>query len=226
MTSKYKVASNVTCSETNAVEYLKTLFNIIKVDDLKDRIQHFVERVDKLEERINNSQTNENLIQKIEALETKLQDVYERTINYNRGTILFAEYNRTIAVSPYITYIYTNPKNRAIVKLYDPNDTLVEDVMIDWKSHASPGQTMEDLRLNLEKTLNDIVWEDNLLYKEVANNGNRITQLEEALNSTDISDIRNDVNVLTNTEVPEIKNRIDELESIVFMPPTAIEPTE
>ena len=306
MTSKYKVASNVTCSETNAVEYLKTLVNNIKVDDLKERIQHFVERVDKLEETINNYQTNENLIQKIEALETKLQDVYERTINYNRGTILYQEDNDAIALSPYINHFYTNYEIRATVKTYEENELPKEDVVIDWKTHVLPGQTIEDLRANLEKTLSEKMYDAERLPLAIGNLQRRMTNLEEDLSnyptnsqidtmqndfnnllntkmdkqfmdpegkkviwkdhngedvetvatrnveefldlvnnnvtklteryeilnseqisSNDISDIRNNVNALVDTEVPEIKSRIDELESIVSMPPAAIEPTE
>lgn len=82
MSNNYKIKSGVSCTDTIVVEYLKSLLSTIKVDE----IQELKEKVNALEEKLTNAEEYKN---KYELLTAKIDDVYNRTKDYNNGRILY-----------------------------------------------------------------------------------------------------------------------------------------
>ena len=150
------------------LERIETLENT--VEDLEEENTNLKERIAELESLVEEkSEKIEDLDERIIDLdksvyemEPVLNDVYARTANYNRGTILYASTVGVEAVNPYILNYYLHKGLMStVVSGYDKTKT--EDELISWNENARPtenqtkNEAMEALRLEHELKLYKIV---------------------------------------------------------------------
>ena len=204
MSNNYKIKSGTGCFDSVITEYIKSVITTINIEE----IQRLEDRIKVLEDKlIEREKDKEKLAETIKKVENRIEDIYNRTCDYNQGKILYTIFDENNIPETYI---------------YDINAL---NERVDDKKLTIPGKfipTWNDNQLkeieNWEEKLAEEVFESGMnlsgrlktLEGDVCDHYTKIKEIEDQVKGND-----EDLKIMYEVKLPQINDSLEQLNNSV-----------